>query len=225
MAISEPDIKRLWGKAAGTCSYPTCGVDCLPFLDVGDPTIVGEMAHVIARSTDGPRGRSAGGDDTYANLVLLCPTHHTVVDKAPEGKFTVEMLLQWKAHHESRIAASLAAPVFPDRAQLDDFIRTKLIENRACWSTYGPESGIAKSNPNSTAGLFWPFRKLSLIVPNNRQIISAIRSNSALFDSDEYRTACDFVEHAEGFERNCTTATENVPRFPVEFAKMFSDER
>lgn len=225
MAISEADIKRLWGKAAGTCSYPACGVDCLPFLNLDDPTIVGEMAHVIARSIDGPRRGSTRGGDSYSNLILLCPTHHTLIDKAPEGKFTVQMLLGWKADHERRIEASLAAPVFPDRSQLDGFIGRKLIENRACWSTYGPESDIAKSNPNSTAALFWPFRKLSLIVPNNRQIISAIRSNSTLFHADEYRTASHFVEHAEGFERNCTIPTENVPRFPVEFGEMFNDER
>lgn len=225
MAISEPDIKRLWGKAAGRCSHPTCRIDCLPFLDLDDPTIVGEMAHVIARSSDGPRGGSDPGDDSYANLILLCPTHHTLVDKAPEGKFTVEMLLEWKAAHERRIEASLAAPLFPDRAQLDEFISTKLIENKSCWATYGPESDAAKKNPNSNAAFFWPFRKLSLIVPNNRKLISAIQTNQKLFDYDEYRIACDFIEHAEGFERNCTVPTENVPRFPVEFGNMFNDKR
>jgi hypothetical protein len=224
MAISEPDIKRLWGKAAGRCSHPTCGVDCLPFLDLDYPTILGEMAHVIARSGDGPRGGLASKDDSYSNLILLCPTHHTLVDKAPEGNFTVEMLLGWKTDHERGIEASLTAAVFNDRAQLDDFIRTKLIENRTCWSTYGPESDTAKKNPNSTAAFFWPFRKLSLIVPNNRKLISAIRSNHELFDSDEYRIACEFIEHAEGFERNCTTATENVPTFPAGFGEMFDDE-
>jgi hypothetical protein len=223
VAISEPDIKRLWGKAAGRCSYPACGVDCLPFLDVDDPTIIGEMAHVIAHSTDGPRGKSTGGNDSYSNLILLCPTHHTLVDKAPGGKFTSEMLHEWKTEHERRIEASLAAPIFPDRSQLDDFISRRLIENRACWSTYGPESNAAKSNPNSTAGLFWSFRKLTLIVPNNRQIISAVRSNSSLFSADEYRTTCSFVEHAEGFERNCITPTEGVPRFPRQFGEMFND--
>jgi len=225
MAISEPDIKRLWGKAAGRCSYPACGDDCLPFLNLDAPTIVGEMAHVIARSTDGPRGGSTSRDDSYSNLILLCPKHHTLVDKAPEGKFTAEMLLEWKAEHERRIEASLASPLFPDRARLDDFISRKLIENHACWATYGPESTTAKSNPNSSAGMFWPFRKLSLIVPNNRQIVSAIQSNSMLFNTDEYRIACEFVEHAVGFERNCTTRTENVPRFPVAFGNMFNDKR
>lgn len=223
MTISSTNIKRLWGKAAGRCSHPSCNSDCLPFLDHGNPTVVGEMAHVIAHSTRGPRGASAPGEDSYANLILLCPTCHTLVDKAPPGTFPPDTLLQWKADHERHIEASLASPALADRMQLNNFIRMKLIENRTCWSTYGPESQAAKRNPNSTAGLFWPFRKLSLIIPNNRKIISALRSHYTMFDAEEYRIACAFIEHAEGFERSCTTPTENVPKFPVAFGEMFDD--
>ncbi len=132
MSISNTDIKRLWGKAAGRCSFPACDIDCLPFLDRDYPTTVGEMAHVIARSSDGPRGRSTSGADSYTNLILLCPTHHRLVDKAPKDKFPVAMLLKWKADHERRIEASLTSPSFADRSQLDDFIRKNLIENHTC---------------------------------------------------------------------------------------------
>ncbi|MES1213489.1 MAG: HNH endonuclease signature motif containing protein [Singulisphaera sp.] len=221
MSIQEADIKRLWGKAAGRCSHPQCGTDCLPFLTVERPTVVGEMAHVIAKSTGGPRGSDTAGSDAYANLILLCPTHHTLVDKAPPGMFTEQMLLQWKATHEARVEESLRAPVFADWASLISFVRPLLIANHACWKTYGPESKEARSNPNSTAALIWKFRKLSLIVPNNRKIVSAVRANSALFVSNSYAAACDFVEHAEGFERNCITPTEGVPRYPAAFGELF----
>ena len=195
----------------------------MPFLDSTEPTIIGEMAHVIAKSTKGPRGGDTVGSDSYANLILLCPTHHTLVDKAPEGTFSEQMLLQWKADHESRVEASLKSPLFPDRSSLDQFVRPKLIENRVAWSTYGPDSETAKANPQSSAAFFWPFRKLSLIVPNNRTIISAIQANAELFSPDEYDIACRFVEHAEGFAQNCTQPTENVPRFPKEFGEMFGE--
>ena len=221
MAISEQDIKRLWGKAAGICSHPDCNTDCLPFLDLDDPTIVGEMAHVIAKKESGPRGRPGGGDDTYANLILLCPTHHTLVDKAPEGTFPAEMLLKWKSDHEQAIQRLLASPLFPDRTGLNNYIRSLLIENRTCWSTYGPESAEAKRNPNSTAGYIWQFRKLSFIVPNNRRIILAIHANKRHFDAADYKLACQFVEHAEGFESRCTKPVEGVPRFPAAFGELF----
>ena len=221
MAISEPDVKRLWGKAAGLCSHPDCNNDCLPFLDLDEPTVVGEMAHVIAKKEKGPRGRPGGGDDTYANLILLCPTHHTLVDKAPQGTFSVETLLRWKADHEEHVTRSLNAPVFSDRDTLDAYIHSLLIANHTCWATYGPESSEAKRNPNSGAGHIWQFRKLSFIVPNNRKVISAIHTNRSLFDAPEYKLACQFVEHAEGFESNCTTPVEGVPRFPTAFGDLF----
>src|SRR5215213_839921 len=112
MAITEKDIKLLWGGAAGICSKPGCGEDCIKFVDVADPTLIGEMAHVIARKPKGPRGHAKGGTDHYSNLVLLCPTHHRLVDKAKPGTFSEELLLQWKADHEHSIRSRLAAPAY-----------------------------------------------------------------------------------------------------------------
>jgi hypothetical protein len=60
MAISDVDIKKLWGLAAGYCSMPGCEEDCVKFLDPDDPTIIGEMAHVIAEKPKGPRGVKTG---------------------------------------------------------------------------------------------------------------------------------------------------------------------
>ena len=86
MSIKDKDVKTLWGLSAGRCSRPGCDEPCIRFL-TDDPTVIGEMAHVIAKSPDGPRGVSDGGSDTYQNLILLCPTHHTEVDKAAPGTF------------------------------------------------------------------------------------------------------------------------------------------
>jgi hypothetical protein len=132
------------------------------------------------------------------------------------------MLLKWKADHERAIEQSLASPLFPDRDGLNMYIQSLLIENYTCWLSYGPESNEAKRNPNSTAGHIWKFRKLSFIVPNNRKIILAIHANKQHFTADEYKLACQFVEHAEGFESNCTRPVEGVPRFPTEFGKLFA---
>ena len=90
-----------------------------------------------------------------------------------------------------------------------------------CWETYGPEGSIAVDDPNSSAGSVWPYRKLSLLVPNNRSIVSAIRENYVLFDSDEYRRCCAFVEHAEGFEQGSIEPMEGIPRFPSGFEGIF----
>lgn len=223
MAISESDIKRLWGNAAGRCSFPGCGNDCLASITGHAPVVIGEMAHVIAKKPNGPRGKPEGGEDTYENLILLCPTHHTLVDKAPEGTYPENLLQEWKHNHEEIIRESLQAPKFATREELNSYVKKRLIENHTCWSTYGPESTIAQQNPNSGIGDIWPYRKLSLLIPNNKSIASAITRNSHFFTAEEYRICCQFMEHASGFEHSCLTPLENVPRFPANFEELFNE--
>jgi hypothetical protein len=221
MGISSKDIKKLWGLAAGRCSRPGCDDECIRFL-ADDPTVIGEMAHVIAQSPKGPRGIQQGGEDVYENLILLCPTHHSEVDKAPVGTFPADVLLMWKKEHEAEVAAAFAAPIMPSTLELGRYVKRLLVENETTWKTYGPESAEAESNPISSLSQLWPLRKLSTIVPNNRKIINVIRKNSTLLEPQPYATCCQFIEHAEGFERNCYGRTEGVPRFPREFAEVIN---
>jgi hypothetical protein len=220
MAISDTDIKKLWGRAAARCAYPGCNTDCTPFLSSKDPTVLGEMAHIIARSPRGPRGQPDGGPDTYENLILLCPTHHRAVDKAPNGTFPVVMLQQWKLDHEAVVSLTLAGARLPDKEAWCREVNHLLIENHAIWETYGPESAEAKSNPISSAAKVWALRKVAKLVPNNRHIVNLIDANKGLLSAGEYALCRRFVEHAEGFEANCYSPLEGVPRFPKEFGEM-----
>ena len=88
MAISNVDIKILWGRAGGRCSHPECTEDLTSLVESGN-YVVGEMAHVIGNKPTARRGTPEGGEDTYDNLILLCPTHHTHIDKAPEGTYPI----------------------------------------------------------------------------------------------------------------------------------------
>ena len=81
MGIPEKDIKLLWGRAAGRCSY--CNIDLTCALETAAPIVIGEMAHVIAKEENGPRGSNLIAPNirnSYQNLILLCPTHHTMID-------------------------------------------------------------------------------------------------------------------------------------------------
>lgn len=101
------DAGRLWGSAAGRCTFPTCRLDLAPELPIAGRLALGERAHVIARSPHGPRGTgSYAGEDRYENLILLCPTHHRLVDAAPEDH-PVELLLRWKQEHEQWVRERL----------------------------------------------------------------------------------------------------------------------
>lgn len=219
MAISEKDIKLLWGLAAGRCSKPGCEQECIKFLD-GDPTIIGEMAHVFAKQPDGPRGIAGGGDDTYENLILLCPSHHTEIDKAPDGVYTAETLYEWKRLHEERLKSSYNSPRFENREHLSVAIKRLLVKNKGAWAQYGPESEEAVRNPLSNLHRTWTLRKLDTVVPNNRRIIQMIEQNQVLIDIKDLHVFTKFIEHAEGFERNCYVRTEGIPRFPIDFEKV-----
>jgi hypothetical protein len=220
MAIKPATIAMLWSMAAGRCSHPSCNEECFRFFESASPTPMGEMAHIIARRPSGPRGTCLGGEDTYDNLILLCPTHHTEIDKAPPGTFTPETLRQWKKSHEETIATSLASPRFDSFEDLRSYVGILLSESHAIWLAYSPDSEEAKSNPMSSARELWALRKLDSIIPNNRKIVNSIKANSHLFPIDSYATACAFMEHAEGLEHNASERREGVPKFPVGFAEV-----
>ena len=220
MSVTEKDLKKLWGLAAGRCSFPGCCEDLIPVLSGSDPTVIGEMAHVIAQSPAGPRGTFDRGPDTYENLILLCPTHHRMVDKAIPGTYPPDLLRSCKADHEKELKSFLAAPRFTSKDALFGEVRRLLTENRATWSTYGPDSLAAQDNPMSNLAALWQYRKLARLVPNNRRIASVIQKHADLLSESDYQIACKFFEHVEGFEQNCYERREGVPRFPKDFADM-----
>jgi hypothetical protein len=98
---SQPTIKRLFALSGNLCAFPRC-VEVL----MQDSTVVGEICHIKAANPRGPRydpQQTAGERHGYDNLVLLCGTHHKVIDDDVEA-YTVERLLKMKADHESRAA-------------------------------------------------------------------------------------------------------------------------
>lgn len=100
------DVKILWGRAANRCAFPDCRIELTPD---GEANTLGEIAHIVAESPDGPRGNSDIPPelrDDYSNLILLCPTHHRMIDNNPE-EWTVEKLKQLKQDHEKWVSIQL----------------------------------------------------------------------------------------------------------------------
>lgn len=106
-------VNRLvWVKSGGLCAFPDCR---RPLVERGTgqelDAAIGEVAHIVGHAEDGaPRCEQSvpGGDrDGEPNLLLLCPTHHTMVDKQPQT-YTVERLLGIKEAHERWVRERLA---------------------------------------------------------------------------------------------------------------------
>ena len=97
-APSDRTIKRLFALSRNQCAYPACQTAIVQ--PTGTPT--GEICHIKARNTAGPRFDPTQSDEErheFENLILLCSVHHKIVDDQPE-RFSVELLREMKSIHE-----------------------------------------------------------------------------------------------------------------------------
>lgn len=131
MSIGLPDTKLLWGRAGGLCSI--CKIKLSEDKKTSNEAFpFGEQAHIVAEEEGGPRGKSPLSLDqrnSYHNLILLCPTHHTKIDKAPD-EYPVELLHQLKSQHElwfekSRVSAA------DKLKQANDYIYAEIVDSAA----------------------------------------------------------------------------------------------
>ncbi|MGE0930127.1 NACHT domain-containing protein [Peijinzhouia sedimentorum] len=94
--------KKVFALSGNQCCFPGC-TERLFNQDEG--VLLGEMCHIRAVSATGPRYDSnypKDAVDSFENLMIMCPNHHTIIDENFE-KYTVEVLLRIKNEHESRI--------------------------------------------------------------------------------------------------------------------------
>ena len=102
---THADRALLWAVSVSLCCFPDCGVKCVEQANDNDRSvIIGHIAHIEANSDSGPRANpnlSQQERNSYANLILLCPTHHRRVD-VQANTYTVETLRTWKAAQEAR---------------------------------------------------------------------------------------------------------------------------
>lgn len=102
-APSTDTLRRLFALSGNQCARPNCPT---VLLSAGG-TLVGEVAHIAAESPGGPRFDSKLSEAdrrAFENLLLLCSTCHTLVDKEPET-YTKAKLRKWKRDREARFEA------------------------------------------------------------------------------------------------------------------------
>jgi hypothetical protein len=220
MTISDSDYKILWARAAGLCCNPDCREDLTVTLKNRHSYVVGEMAHIIAKSSGGPRGQAGGGSDSYENLILLCPTCHTNIDKAP-AEYPERLLTRWKGDREDEVRTLGLEKKFQTITSLKENVANLLSENRALWKTFGPRSEAATSDPASNLYLVWQLRKLDTILPNNRRIINSIEANINLISESDRDAFMLFKLHALAFEEHQFARLDKYPLFPAIFEETF----
>jgi hypothetical protein len=124
VAIPQREQRILQQRSGNICAFS----DCRRLLTVqngadGEVALLGEMAHIVGESAEGPRGGyplPLDERNVASNLILLCNNHHQEIDDSDYAhKYTVEGLRGIKEQHEQWVerTLSLAHGARPSQAQ------------------------------------------------------------------------------------------------------------
>lgn len=207
---------RLFADSAGHCSKPECHRYLFSSGEKSDYNI-GEMAHIIAASEKGPRPSAtldAEAKAEYNNLILLCPSCHTEIDKAPEI-FPVDLVLDWKANLKKRIIEAIGIPKIDNRYEARIYVSQILRINRAIFNVLNPDLAY-RENPEAEEALVWKRKMVSQIIPNNEKILLFLDMNFNLLTEEELETVENFRQHVDDLiERHFGDNLGIASRFPL----------
>jgi len=115
MPVTDKSRKILWARSGNRCAI--CRVPLVVDQTAQDSeSVVGEECHIVSQSPGGPRhdpGFSSDQFDALDNLILLCATHHKMVDDQQET-YTSDVLCSIKRNHEGWVETKLCEdPISP----------------------------------------------------------------------------------------------------------------
>lgn len=199
--IEENAKRRLYAESMGRCMNPTCQREL--FRTNGD---VIEKAHIDAYCKT--------ADNSFENLVLLCPTCHTDFDK--NHLFTSEEVLSWKQIRRDQLE-KLFSKKLSSFEKLQEEVVPLLLDNKVIFENYylaGNKNLWDKFEPR--------------ILSNNQKLKTLLSANMGLIQrhpQKEYSNlACVqlFIAHIDEFE--ATRTDEEKHRsilFPTIIYSMF----
>lgn len=149
--ISKGVVAALAMVSGGTCYWPKpprCIVPVTVDVD-GDMVLNVEIAHIRGARRHGPRYVESMTNEErrqFGNLLLLCPSHHRVIDVIRPDDYSIDELTKWKKNREAgnyRILEHIPV-IDEDRLQtvLTDAIKLQAKELEKQVSRF--ESAIAK---------------------------------------------------------------------------------
>ena len=105
--IPDPVKYLLWTISAGRCQYRGCNKTLHQDILTKRQFNRAYIAHIVADVSGGPRGdrkRSPLLANKLENLMLLCDTHHRLIDKIDVAGHDEAVLIKMKKEHEDRVA-------------------------------------------------------------------------------------------------------------------------
>lgn len=203
MAIKGKDIKILWGRSGNRCAL--CRTQLTQDAAAVSATFtLGEQAHIVGDKDDAARGTSPLSPeerDSYHNLILLCPNHHTEIDKN-EADWPVERLHLTKSKHELWVTETLSETIDHVKlahqatvsAIIDSAVEYCDLEKWQGWTSFAlsPNQRWPKERPDA----IWEFRQKVIAAiwpPGYEELKRATVSFSILI----HLAAQEFMEHSE----------------------------
>jgi len=108
MSIADKNRKILWARSGNRCAI--CRLQLVAEQTIKDSeSVLGEECHIISPAPNGPRHELGFSDDqlnALDNFILLCATHHKMIDNQCE-KYSVPLVREIKQKHESWVETKL----------------------------------------------------------------------------------------------------------------------
>jgi len=122
-------IKRLYALSGNQCAFPDC---TYKFVSPDENVNLSEICHIEAANPGGARYNPNSNDDerhNFENLILLCPTHHSLVDSSMS--YPVDVLRKMKKSHEDKMLQPEKLQKYPSALNtVIKFIGTKIFNNQ-----------------------------------------------------------------------------------------------
>lgn len=221
--LAQNTKDTLWSESGGHCQNPNCRIDLLGIIERKH---IAELAHIIPAGKGGPRGANDRelSDEERAhpgNILVLCPTCHTVIDKAP-GDFPTETLRGWKDLSQRARALAHGTPVFRTRSEARPPVEQILRANRTLFELYGPRDDVFDDDRAER----WQRHVNDSIIPNNRKLVAILKANANLLDEFERATLQVFEVHARELEERHLHGvwSPGSTRFPAAMADILESE-
>lgn len=222
--LDQDQDRKLFAESAGTCLF--CNTSLFTERRIGGSSLpIAERAHVVAHSRKGPRGNSqmSNGDrSTPTNIVLLCPTCHTIVDNDPTG-YPAELLLAKKQARTAAVERIGGVPIFTSRNDARKAVETILDKNEAIFRAAGPDPSNGSLHSTEAAAT-WRECVLGNIIPGNELILATVEMNPDLTTKADRRAAELLRLHTAGLARKHRSGEiiGYVSRFPEEALQIFA---
>ncbi|SLM18726.1 conserved hypothetical protein [uncultured spirochete] len=109
MSVTDKTRKLIWVKTGNRCAI------CRQKLTIDETSkdsdsVVGDECHIVSESENGPRFDKSYPEeriDSEENLIVLCKTHHKMIDDQVDT-YTTEVLRAIKKNHEKWVETKLS---------------------------------------------------------------------------------------------------------------------